>query len=45
MFVTLINEQYKQFMQARQLNFTLGNQRDISVTRDKSREHSLDLES
>lgn len=28
-FVTLINEKYKQFMQARQLSFTLGNQQDI----------------
>lgn len=44
MFVTLINKQYKQFMQVRHLSITLGDQWDISVTRAKSREHSLDLE-
>lgn len=44
MFVTLSNEQYKQFMQACQPSITLEDQQDISGTRAKSREYSLDLE-
>lgn len=43
MFIILTNEQYKQFIQARHLNITLGDQWDISLTKAKSREHSLDL--
>lgn len=44
MFVTLIDEQCKQFMQAHQPSITLEDQRDTSEMRTKSIEYSPDLE-
>lgn len=44
MFVTLINQQCKQFMQAHQPSITLEDQQDTSEMRTKSMGYSLDLE-